>query len=323
MFTGDKSMFDAFKKIDTAEEEQKPARPERKESEPEETAGPPVAVPPVLRCSDCRITMYKNYFAMAGRPVCTKCRAPYAKQLAYGRGPEATTRALLWGGSAALGCALLFGGMSMTLPFLRHLMSFGIAYAIAKLVMSATGNLGGRSFQWMAVVFVYGAIGLGSVMPVALAVNDKSVIAAVEVQRKHAKEFAAPPIGSSKELVGDADQGADAVLDARRDITTIAEQLEKSVLARQELAKIHVGMTPDQKQAAQFILQGAVPMGLLLTFFFSPFVGLLSYGVFSAGVGLLLLIFSIFKSWRWTEQQQYLELSGPHRVGEGPIPPMY
>jgi len=60
-----------------------------------------------------------------------------------------------------------------------------------------------------------------------------------------------------------------------------------------------------------------------MTFFFSPFVGLLNYGIFSAGVGLLLLVYSIFRAWRWTEQQQYLELSGPHKVGEGPIPPMY
>jgi hypothetical protein len=213
--------------------------------------------------------------------------------------------------------------MSMTVPFLRHLLSFGIAFAIAKAVMSATGNLGGRSYQWIALTFVYGAIGLGSVIPVALALNDKSVNAAVVQQRENANALAAPPIGSAKELVGEADPGADMVLNARRDIATVAEQLEKSVLARQALAKIHVGMTPDQKHAEQLILNGAVPMGLLMTFLFSPFVGLLTYGVFSAGVGLALLLFSLFKTWRWTEQQQYLELSGPHRVGEGPIQPLY
>jgi hypothetical protein len=322
MFTHDKNMFDAFKKLET-DEQGKPAAPAPTKEEPEQSG--PATVPPVLRCSDCRLTMYKTYFAMAGRPVCAKCRAPYAKQLAFGQGAAATKRALMWGGGAAIGCALLFGVMSMTLPFLRHLMSFGIAYAIAKSVMSATGNLGGRSFQWMAVVFTYGAIGFGATMPVALALDDKSVAAAVEQQRENASNLAPPQIGSAKDLIGESDGGADMVLDARRDIATVAEQLEKSVHGRQALAKIHVGMTPDQKHAEQLLLAGggAVPMGLMMSFLFSPFVGLLTYGVFSAGVGLLLLVYSIFKAWRWTEQQQYLELSGPHRVGEGPISPMY
>lgn len=56
---------------------------------------------------------------------------------------------------------------------------------------------------------------------------------------------------------------------------------------------------------------------------FSAFVGLLTYGVFSAGVGLLLLIFSLHKPWRWTEMQMQLDSSGPHRVGSGPIPCLY
>jgi hypothetical protein len=327
MFTHDKSMFDAFKKIESEGEEAKPAPkgPSSKDPEPEMAAAGPQVVPPVLRCSDCRTTLYKSYFAMAGRPVCAKCRAPYAKTLSYGRGPAATKRALLWGGGVALGCALLFGGVSMTLPFLRHLLSFGIAYAVAKAVMAATGNLGGRSFQYITLTFTYAAIGLGSVMPVALALNDKSVNAAVAQRRANDSTLAPPPIGSARDLIGEADRGADMVLDARRDIATVAEQLEKSVYGRQALAKIHVGMTPDQKQAEQLIVTGgsAIPVGLITMFFFSPFVGLLVYGVFSAGVGLLLLVYSLHKAWRWTETQMQLDLSGPHRVGEGPIAPLY
>ena len=317
------SMFDAFRKLDTEPKDEKdapPARQERKEEEPE--SGPAV-VPPVLRCSDCRATLYQTYFAMAGRPVCAKCRAPYAKALAFGRGPQTNLRALMWGMGAALGCALVFGLVSMTVPFIRHLLSFGIAYAVAKAVMAATGNLGGRRFQFMAVAMLYGAIGIGSVFPVAMALDDKSVLAAVEQQRKNDNTLGQNPLGNSAELVGEADKGADLVLDARRDIGAVADQLEKQVNARRALAAIHVSMMPDQKHAQNLIYRGEVGMGLLMQLVLSPFVGLLTYGVYSGGIGLLLLVFSLYKTWRWTELQTQLDLSGPHRVGSGPIASLY
>jgi hypothetical protein len=224
---------------------------------------------------------------------------------------------------AALGGALVFGLTSMTIPFVRHLLSLGIAYAVAKAVMAATGNMGGRRFQYMAVAMMYGAIGLGSIFPVAMALDDKNVLAAVEQQRENAKIARENPVLNSAQLIGEQDKGADVVLDARRDISAMAEQMEKSVNARRAMAAIHVSMTPDQKQAQNLIYKGQVGMGLLTQFFFSPFVGLLTYGVFSAGVGLLLLVFSLHKAWRWTEMQMLLELSGPHRVGSGPIAPLY
>ncbi|MGH7710515.1 MAG: hypothetical protein ACREOG_04495 [Gemmatimonadaceae bacterium] len=321
----DGSMFDAFKKVESEGEERQAPCLAPKAAEPEADNGL-LVVAPVLRCSDCRLTMYKTYYAMAGRPVCAKCRAPYAKRLARGRGAAATRRALLWGFGAAFGCALVFAGVSMTLPFLRHLLAFGIAFAVTKAVMAATGNLGGRPLRYMAVAFTYGAIGLGSVLPVAVALDDDSVHAAVAQRRANDSVLASPPLGTSTQLVGEADQGADLVLDARRSIGEVAEVLEKSVYARQALAKIHVGMTPDQKHAEELVAAGggsALAMGLLITLFFAPFVGLLTYGIFSAGVGLLLLVFSLFKAWRWTEPQIVLDLSGPHRVGEGPIPTLY
>lgn len=329
------SMFDAFRKLETDPTDEKAAaeaRPQKKAEAPDqkgegeregEGEGGPLVVPPVLRCSDCRTTLYQTYFAMAGRPVCAKCRQPYAKALAYGRGPKTNQRAMLWGVGTALGCALVFGIVSMTIPFIRHLLSIGIAFAVAKALMAATGNLGGRRFQYMAVAMLYGAIGVGSVFPVALALNDKNVLAAVAQQRENDKTLGQSPIGTSAELVGEQDKGADLVLDARRDIGALADQLEKEVNARRALAAIHVSMTPDQKQAQSLIYRDAVGMGLLMQVFFSPFVGLLTYGVFSAGIGLLLLIFSLHKAWRWTEMQTQLDLSGPHRVGSGPIPCLY
>ncbi|MEW5916297.1 MAG: hypothetical protein AB1762_07825 [Gemmatimonadota bacterium] len=271
------------------------------------------------------MTLYKTYFAMAGRPVCAKCRTPYAKAIARGRGSEATKRAVLWGLGAAFGCALVFAGVSMTMPFLRHLLSIGIAFAVAKAVMAATGNMGGRLQQYLTVGFTYGAIGIGSALPVACALDDDSVHRAVAQQRSNDSVMAGTVIGSSTELIGEPDKGADVVLGARQQIGEMADALEKQVNARRALAAIHVGMTPDQKHAQQLVAEGGstVVLGLLLTVVFAPFVGLLTYGIYSAGIGLLLLVVSLFKAWRWTEMKDVIELSGPHRVGEGPIPALY
>lgn len=222
-----------------------------------------------------------------------------------------------------MGCALLFGIVSMTVPYVRNLLSFGIAFAIAKAIMAATGNLGGRTFQYMTVALIYGAIGLGSVLPVAIALDDKSVIAAVDAQRAYDAQLKGSAIGTSTELTGEKDAGADVVLDARRDIGAIAEDLEKQVHARRALAQIHIGMSEPQKQAQLVRAGGAIVPSLVVMFFVSPFLGLLSSGVFAAGVGLLLLAYSLHKAWRWTDVQMPCELSGPFRVGTGPIPAMY
>jgi hypothetical protein len=213
----------------------------------------------------------------------------------------------------------------MTLPFLRHLLSIGVAFAITKAVMTATGGMGGRFQQYLTVFLTYGAIGLGSALPVACALDDESVHRAVAQQLKNDSVAAEIRVGTSAELVGETDKGADLVLNARQQIGDMSEVLQKHVQGRRALAAIHVGMTPDQKHAQQLLAQGgsAVPMGLVMTLVFAPVVGLLTYGVYSAGIGLLLLVFSLFKAWRWTELKDDLDLSGPYRVGEGPIPALH
>lgn len=322
MFTNDDSMFDSFRKLESDAENKEPETKEQQEQEPDESSK---TVPPVLRCSDCRLNLFQTYFALSGRPVCAKCRVPYAKAIAYGRGPRAVQRALRWGLGVALGSALVFAGISMTVPFIRHLLVIGIAFAVTKAVMAATGKLGGRPYQWITVVLTYSALGLGSAIPVACALDDKSVLAAVEQQRKNEENMRNSVLGNATELTGAPDKGADLVLDARRDIATLAEDLEKQVRGRQDLAKIHVGMGEHQKQAQQLMAGGksTIVTGLIMIFFFAPFVGLLSFGIYSAAVGLLMMIFSIYKAWKWTEVQVYWELSGPFRVGAGPIPPLY
>jgi len=63
--------------------------------------------------------------------------------------------------------------------------------------------------------------------------------------------------------------------------------------------------------------------GALLLMLVLPILGLLQYGIYAAGVGVLAFGFGMKKAWDLTEGGIELALSGPFRVGEGPIPPTF
>src|SRR5687768_1122107 len=55
-------------------------------------------------------------------------------------------------------------------------------------------------------------------------------------------------------------------------------------------------------------------------FFFLPVLAMFEYGLYVAGVGLLAIGFALYKAWDLTDGQGLdLQLSGPFRVGQGPI----
>jgi hypothetical protein len=58
----------------------------------------------------------------------------------------------------------------------------------------------------------------------------------------------------------------------------------------------------------------------IVAFFTLPILAMLEYGLYVAGVGLLAIGFALYKAWDLTDGQGLdLQLSGPFRVGAGPI----
>jgi hypothetical protein len=58
----------------------------------------------------------------------------------------------------------------------------------------------------------------------------------------------------------------------------------------------------------------------MIAFFTLPVLAMFEFGLYVAGVGLLALGFSLYKAWNLTDGQGLdLHLSGPHRVGSGPL----
>src|SRR5215510_5635004 len=106
----------------------------------ENYAPAPVKVPPALPCSDCKEVMRGVYFALDGRPVCAKCRVPYQEKVAFGTGPAAMRRAVLYGAGAAAIGAIALGVVVLGFGFGRIPMAIGIAYLVAKAIGKATGD---------------------------------------------------------------------------------------------------------------------------------------------------------------------------------------
>jgi hypothetical protein len=80
-----------------------------------------------------------------------------------------------------------------------------------------------------------------------------------------------------------------------------------------------------EKSPAQALAEGNAisrVANTLLLIALLPVLGLLTYGVHAAGIGIVALGFGVYKAWDITGQGVAHELSGPHRVGTGPIPQM-
>lgn len=258
----------------------------------EETYRPPAFLP----CSDCRQPMRNHYFALDTRPVCGKCRAPYEKRIAYARGPGSLARVLFYGGGAALLGAIVMGFVGFAL-----ILSAPLAWIVAKAINKATGDYFLRRNAIIAVVLVYAAIGTSVVVPVVF--DAMRTPAAEASPAAAAADEAAPPA---------VDEDGEPIADAPEDI-----------LADEPVAE--VATTPDEieRQKAAQLREGGIVAGVItvvVLFFTLPLIVALSYGIAGAGIALLAFGFAMHRAWVMTNDGVSYELSGPFRVGTGPIP---
>jgi hypothetical protein len=59
----------------------------------------------------------------------------------------------------------------------------------------------------------------------------------------------------------------------------------------------------------------------VVLFLFAPVVGMMQFGLMASVIGVMALGYALYQAWNQTDGQgMLLELSGPFRVGKGPIP---
>jgi hypothetical protein len=282
----------------------------------------PERVPPALPCSDCKTVLRTSYFVMNERPVCPRCRAGYKARVDRGTGSAALLRAIGYGGGAALLGAVLFALFLLVAPALRilgGLVGIGIAMLVAKAIGKATAQYGGRSHQIVAVTCTYLAISLAAMAPViraAYQVND------VEVPPK--SESRTGPAGEAAEIdeelatVMPEEDEDPAAYEARKAEAAHADSVARLEAAREAMRN----RSPDASFASR--LNGsvsAVLVGAIGLFIVLPVISSFAYGLYAGVLTIFALIYGMKRAWDMTGLVTDYELSGPFKVGTGPIAP--
>jgi hypothetical protein len=265
------------------------------------------------------------YYSLDGRPLCTKCMQGYRKRIERGTGPGAMGRAVLYGTGAAIAGMI---GVALLLTFIgafRIVASIGVAFLIAKAIGNATGNYGGRRYQLLAVSLTYVALGLAMLTPVFRAAREMSKVTAPP---RSAARFG--PAGERAEFRDElnsqaaaaepADPNAPAedpeLAAARVDSIARADSIE-----RLEQTKANLRARDGNMRAADKLAGGARAMivGAIGLIFVLPILSSFSYGLYAGVLSIFGLVFALRKAWQLTEIVTDYELTGPFRVGEGPI----
>ena len=237
---------------------------------------------PFLWCTDCRTALRTQYYALDERPVCGRCRVGYAARITRGEGPGSLPRAIAYGVGAALAGATLIALMIQFVGFGRIICAIAIGWLVGLAINKATGEYFGQRYRILAVGLTYFAIGLGSLAPVAIALARMS-----------------EPVVVSAAL----DEGGPINLPARRNE-------ERAKTGEQRIAE-------DLSQ--QSTLGVAASMAIMLVTL--PLLSIFTFGIHGAVVGVLALAYGMYKAWELTGKGVAYTLSGPYRVGQGPIAP--
>jgi hypothetical protein len=283
---------------------------------PDDTGGPGRA----MWCSDCRAPLRPHYYAMNTRPVCAKCKGGYEAQIARGTGSAAFVRAVVWGGAAALGGAVVLAAILLSIGAVgRILMAIGIGWAVGTAISKANGGYPGRHYQILAALLTYFAIGLGSM---ALVVRD-----VVKIQTK---------------WVADSTRGAHD--DSARAALAARQAEESGTVPESEIAVANAGHPADWADSIEAASQSparragsnssATKLGhgklvgrigvAIVMLFTLPLLTIFAFGgIYGAVITLGALCFGMYKAWDLTSGGPALEVTGPHKVGTGPIVPAF
>ncbi|HEX8851036.1 MAG TPA: hypothetical protein VF761_16010 [Gemmatimonadaceae bacterium] len=283
----------------------------------------PATPAPAMYCSECKAILRLSYFSLDGRPLCTKCSSAYRARIERGTGPEAMSRAVLYGaGAAVVGMIGVAVVLSIFNAF-RIISAICVGYLVAKAIGKATGNYGGRRYQILAVSLTYVALGLGMVFPVMLAAHRLDTVVAPPK-----REARYGPAGETAEIddavrgmQAEPREGEDPAVAAAR-----ADSLERAdSIARVERTRANY-KAMDKNAAMADRLEGGVGakiVGAVVLLCILPLVSSFAFGLYAGVFGLLALGYGLKKAWELTEIVMDFQLTGPYKVGQGPIPPAF
>jgi hypothetical protein len=135
-------------------------------------------------CCICHQHIYGSYYRINGSRACLECSERLKAQK-----PKDThavfSRAILFGLGGALLGLILYSGVGILLHLEIGYVSLAVGYLVGKAMMKGSGDIGGRRYQWIAVVLTYAAVSLSAV-PVAIVQYTHSDAHRAQVQKRNA-----------------------------------------------------------------------------------------------------------------------------------------
>jgi hypothetical protein len=266
-----------------------------------------------IQCSDCRNVSRVSYYALNDRPICARCKQQYADRIARAKAPGAWARTVFQGVNAAsVGAVITAIGISI-FGFTRILCAIGVGYLVGTAIKKSNGGWPGRKYQYLAVGLTYFALGFGAVIPTLLSLRGA---------RQAHQRVVADSIAAARARAAADSASADSNTTAARPVDQLATLADSMEAAR---ARPRIRVSPSAQGAEKLASESlfGVISGLLLMILTLPILANLQYGIYAAGIGIVAFAFGMKKAWDLTEGGVELELSGPFKVGQGPIAPSF
>jgi len=125
-----------------------------------------------LRCHSCQNPLDGEYWQWQARVVCGTCRHQLTDLFARSRSAGVFGKAALRGGGVALACGVAYAVFVAVTKYQIAFATIGIAFVIARVVRNASGGIGGRRFQMLAVALTYVASAMGYAPGVLLSLKE-------------------------------------------------------------------------------------------------------------------------------------------------------
>ena len=129
--------------------------------------------PTALACAFCKRPLVGQYWQISTRPACEQCRTSLSHELGSSQSRASFLRAVAYGGAAALVGCVAWIAIEKLFHVQIGFVAIGVGYLVGKAVRKASGGLGGKRYQVLAVALTYAAIALASLPDLLHAISAR------------------------------------------------------------------------------------------------------------------------------------------------------
>ena len=262
-----------------------PAKPEGLQFDKVEGAG-------TMVCAMCKTNIADAYYHLNGRPICASCKTKADAQIAdlkaRGLGTGAMGKSVVFGLVAAIAGAIVYFAVTAITGWEIGIVAIVIGFMVGWAIRKATGGVGGRRYQILAVAFTYLAVSMAyAALGIREIIKDKAAAA---------PKIHASAAGTDSVALNDSTTASDGAADAD------SQAVASAAVAGPGKKKAGIG-------AGAIVAMLAIMLALpVMAIFQSGTGGFLSAIII--GIGLR-------QAWRMTGGVE-IKITGPYKIGAAP-----